>query len=380
MKTLFTDAHLVSAGVDLPHAAVLIDGEFVAAVLDGSAPRPAADRVIDLGGAPLLPGFIDIHCHGRSGSDFTDATDAAIERIAVDKLSEGVTTMLCTTLTVSRETIAETLAAAARYAKDPAGARIAGAHLEGPFFNPEGAGAQNPDFLLAPDAGLVGEWNRIFPVRKVSLSPELPGAMEFIAEMKARGIVTSGAHSTADYDTFQRARAAGMTHLTHFCNVMTPLHHLRPGMVGGGLLAPEVLTEIIGDGVHLSDPMLEVILRLKGGSGAMLITDAMRAAGMPEGNYTLGGLAVIVRDHRATLADGKTVAGGISQYFEGVRRLRSLGVLPDRELIRIFGYNQAVSLGLDRVGEIREGWFADLVVADDDWQPRQVWCRGVPRM
>ena len=200
--------------------------------------------------------------------------------------------------------------------------------------------------------------------------------MEFIAAMKRRGIVTSGAHSTADYETFQRARAAGMTHLTHFCNVMTPLHHLRPGMVGGGLLAPDVKVEIIADGVHLSDPMLEIILRLKGGSGAMLITDAMSAAGMPDGNYTLGGLAVIVKNKRATLADGVTVAGGVSQYPDGIRRLRSFGILPDAELIRIFGYNQAVSLGLERVGEIREGYFADLVVADGDWQPQQVWSRG----
>ena len=376
MKTLFTDAHLVSAGVDRPHAMVLVDGEIIAAVLDGSAPRPAADRVINLYGAPLLPGFIDIHFHGRSGCDFTDATEDSIERIAVDKLSEGVTTILCTTLTVSRETISDTLSAAARCAARGTGARIAGAHLEGPFFNPQGAGAQNPDYLLAPDAALIDQWNRIFPVRKVSLSPELPGAIEFIAAMKQRGIVTSGAHSTADYDTFQRARAAGMTHLTHFCNVMTPLHHLRPGMVGGGLLAPDVKVEIIGDGVHIMDPMLEIILRLKGGFGPMLITDAMRAAGMPDGNYTLGGLAVIVKNKRATLADGVTVAGGVSQYPDGVRRLRSLGILPDSELIRIFGYNQATSLGLDRVGEIREGFFADLVVADENWQPQQVWSRG----
>ena len=146
-------------------------------------------------------------------------------------------------------------------------------------------------------------------------------------------------------------------------------------MVGGGLLADDVFVEIIADGVHLTDEMLRIILKLKGPERILLITDAMRASGMPEGNYTLGGLDVIVRGGRATLPSGR-VAGSLLQYCDGLKRLRSLHLFPDSELIRCAGSNQARSLGLSGIGELRSGFFADFVIADSDWTPLSVWCGG----
>ena len=199
--------------------------------------------------------------------------------------------------------------------------------------------------------------------------------MEFIRQLTELGIMPSGGHSTADLACFERARIAGMKHLTHFCNMMTPLHHLKPGMVGGGLLADDVFVEIIADGVHLTEEMLRIILKLKGPERIMLITDAMRASGMPEGNYTLGGLDVIVRNGRATLPSGR-VAGSLLQYCDGLKRLRALNLFPDSELIRCAGSNQANSLGLPGIGELKSGFFADFVIADDTWTPLSVWCGG----
>lgn len=375
METLFTNAHIVSPGLEISGGAMLIRENRIAGLYSETEKPPEAERKIDLKGNYLLPGFIDIHFHGRDNCDFADASDEAFRTIAQGKLSEGVTSFLVTTLSVSRENITAICRTAARYAERAEFGRPLGIHLEGPFFNPAGAGAQNPDYLLKPDIAPVEEWNRIFPVKKVSFSPELPGGIEFTRKLAELGIMPSGAHSTADYRCFQQARIAGMKHLTHFCNVMTPLHHLHPGMVGGGLLADDVFVEIIADGVHLTDEMLRIILRMKGAERIMLITDAMRASGMPDGNYTLGGLDVIVGGGRAALPTGQ-IAGSLLQYCDGLKRLRALRLLPDSELIRCTGYNQAHSLGFSGVGELKTGFFADFVIADDDWTPLSVWANG----
>ena len=378
MKTLFCNAHIVTPGLEIARGAMLIRENRIAGLSEDSEEFPEADRKIDLRGKYLLPGFFDIHFHGRDNCDFSDASDPAFQAIARGKLSEGVTSFLVTTLSVEPGTVTEICRAAARYAAQTGFGRIQGIHLEGPFLNPEGAGAQNPACLLEPDIGMVEEWNRIYPVRKVSFSPELPGGIAFTRKLAELGIMPSGAHSTADHACFQKARTAGMKHLTHFCNMMTPLHHLRPGMVGGGLLADDVFVELIADGIHLSEEMLRIILRMKGAERIMLITDAMRASGMPDGNYTLGGLDVIVRSGKAALPSGR-IAGSLLGFSEGLKRLRALRLLPDSELIRCAGYNQARSLGIPGIGELKTGNFADLVIADVDWTPCAVWCDGMAR-
>ena len=296
------NSHVVTPGKDLGVASVrIVDGRIAAVGTDVS---PAAgDQVIDAEGLLLMPGFVDIHSHGRSGFDFCDATDEAFCTIGRDKLKDGVTGFLATGLTRPEEDLAELCRCAERYKAKGEGATCLGVHLEGPFFNGEMAGAQNPAYLKKPDAAFVERLDAISPVKKVSLAPELDGAEDCIRALAAKGIVSSGGHSAADYDTFERARLAGMTHLTHFCNAMMPIHHLRPTMVTGGLLADDVFVEIITDGVHLSDPMIRLIAKAKGPDRVMVITDAMCAAGCPDGMYTLGGLRVRVADGCARLAD-----------------------------------------------------------------------------
>ena len=240
------------------------------------------------------------------------------------------------------------------------------------------AGAQNPAYLMKPDAALVKRLHAISPVRKVSLAPELEGAEACIRELAATGIVTSGGHSAADYATFERARLAGMTHLTHFCNAMIPIHHLRPSMVTGGLLADDVFVEIITDGVHLSDPMIQLIARAKGPDRVMVITDAMCAAGCPDGIYSLGGLRVNVANGKATLADVpydpkaivSNVAGSVALFCDCFRRFVRVTGWPLEEAVKAAGYNQCRSLGIMDRGEIVPGQVADLVLLDDDLTPR----------
>ena len=370
-------ARVFTPGRNLGVATVRIEDGRIVAV--GADVRPSAgDRVVDAGGLALLPGFVDIHSHGRGGCDFCDATDAAFDTIGRGKLADGVTGFLATGLTRPEEELAEMCRAAERYKKRKGGATCLGVHLEGPFFNPEMAGAQNPAYLRLPDAGFVRRLNAVSPVKKVSLAPELDGAEECIRELSAMGIVASGGHSAADSATFERARAAGMTHLTHFCNAMMPIHHLRPTMVTGGLIADDVFVEIITDGVHLSDPMIRLIAKAKGPDRVMVITDAMCAAGEPDGIYSLGGLRVKVEKGRATLADVpydpkavvSNVAGSVALYCDCFRRFARVTGWPLHEAVKAAGYNQLRSLGITDRGEIAPGQMADLVLVDSDLVPQ----------
>ena len=380
--TMIVGSRVVTPGRDLGVVNVRIENGRIVGV--GPDLRPtSADRVIEVAGL-LLPGFVDIHSHGRSGCDFCDATDEAFATIGRDKLRDGVTGFLATGLTRPEAELAELCRCAERYKTKGEGATCLGVHLEGPFFNADMAGAQNPAYLKRPDAAMVKRLHAISPVKKVSLAPELEGAENCIRELAAAGIVVSGGHSAADYATFERARAAGMTHLTHFCNAMMPIHHLRPTMVTGGLIAEDVFVEIITDGVHLSDPMIKLIAKAKGPDRLMIITDAMCAAGCPDGLYTLGGLRVNVSNGKATLADVpydpkaivSNVAGSVALFCDCFRRFVRVTGWPLEEAIKAAGYNQCRSLGITDRGEIAPGQVADLVLTDSDFVPQATFVGG----
>ena len=357
-------------------ADVLLAGGRIAAVGTDAA---ADAEVLEASGLFVLPGFIDIHSHGRGGADFCDLTDEAFETIGRGKLADGVTGFLATGLTRPESDLAELCRCVERYKKRSTSnlSTCLGVHLEGPFFNAAMAGAQNPAYLMKPDAAMVKRLDAISKVVKVSLAPELEGAEACIRELVAAGIVVSGGHSAADYDAFERARRAGMTHLTHFCNAMMPIHHLRPTMVTGGLLADDVFAEIITDGVHLSDPMIRLIAKAKGPDRTMIITDAMCAAGEPDGIYSLGGLRVKVEKGKATLADVpydpkavvSNVAGSVALYPQCFKRYVAATGLPLEEAVKATSYNQCVSLGIPDRGEIAPGRIADLVLVDSDLNP-----------
>ena len=379
MTTLLKNCRLISPDIDLDGASLLLSGDRVERIVSPGAELPDAGQVLDMSGKIVAPGYLDIHCHGRGGADFSDGDMASFETIGNGKLADGVTGFLATTLSVSLDDITKTCRTAEEYrTKNKTGARLLGMHLEGPFFSPEGAGAQNPAFLRNPDIALVDQWNAICPVKKVSFSPELPGSAEFTRELVKRSIMPSGAHSLAPYETFEEMRLAGMKHLTHFCNVLTPLHHLKFGFVGGGLRAKDVYVEIITDGVHLCDEMIDLILMVKGCEKVMMITDSMRAAGMPDGDYSLGGLPVIVKNGRATIPSGR-VAGSTLLYHNGVKHMLEVTHLPPKEIIKCTSWNQARSLGLTGYGRLDPGYHADLVVLDTQWNPLETWVGGVPR-
>lgn len=375
MYLLIENCRLISPGTDIPEGSILIGDDRIVAVSPGKISAPAGAKRIDAGGLTAVPGFIDLHCHGRNNCDFSDGSADGTRTIAENKLAEGVTTLLPTTLTLSEDALAEAMRAAAAY-DGKSGCRIPGVHLEGPFINPKFAGAQNPAFVREPDAAEVDRLNRIFPVKKITFAVESRGGIGFIGEMLRRGIVPSCTHSAANYDTFADAYRCGLRNLSHFCNQMSPLHHRDIGLVGAGLLHRDVFVELICDKLHISPAMIRLVFQIKGADRIILISDAMRASGMPDGEYTLGGLPVVVADGAARLRDGGALAGSTLQLATAFRNICDVTGLPPSELVAATSASAAAAMGWHDLGHLLPGFLADITLLDGDFRVRKTLVGG----
>src|SRR5690606_7506604 len=249
--------------------------------------------------------------------------------------------------------------------------RTPGLHVEGPFINREKAGAQNPEFVRLPDAGELERIHDIAPALVVSLAPEMEGALELIRKAAGLGITSSAAHTCATAADIAAAKKAGLKHLTHFGNAMTPLHHREIGVVGAGLADDFLKLELICDGIHLCPDMLRLIFRLVPIERILMITASMAASWIGNGECLLGGLEVVVKDNVARLKHGGALAGSALLFNEGVRNVAEITGLPLDQIVKATSWNQAQSLGLEGVGKLEPGFLADLVILNDDfsvWQ------------
>jgi len=374
---VLSNAQLISPGFEIPTGFLEIEGGLISA-LGPLEELPQGREVIDLGGRMLIPGGIDIHCHGAAGADTCDGLPSSLERIAEAKLREGVTTWLPTTLTQPSEKLIEVAGVIAQWAHSAA-LSVPGIHLEGPFINPEQAGAQNPEFTRLPDLSELRALHEIFPALVLSLAPELPGALEMIREAQALGIVSSAAHSKADSGTLQEAMGYGLRHLTHYGNAMTGLHHREIGMVGTGILDDSLMLEVIADGIHLCDDMLRLLLKVIPIERLILITDSVAASWQPDGESTLGGLAVIIKDGETRLKKDGSLAGSTLRFNHGLKRLADLADRPLHEVVAVAAANQARSLALHDRGHLKAGLRADLAVLDADFEVARTYVAGEAR-
>ncbi len=376
--TLLTHCRVISPGVDIPNATVSMRDGRIIEVLSVGAGQPQADEVIDAGGAMVLPGFIDIHTHGAGGRDVCEADPEGLRTIARTKLAEGVTSFLPTTLTIASEPLEQTMHVIAAYMKDQEFARAPAVHVEGPFINPKAVGAQNPAHVRVPDIAELAKLHAIARVGIVSMAVEMPGGVEFVRAATALGIRCSLAHTQATHAQFLAAKQAGLAHLTHFCNQMTPLHHREIGIVGAGLLDSDILIEVICDRIHVCTDMLRLVFQTKPLRQMMLITDSIAASHLGDGVFDLGGLAVTVKNAEARLDSG-ALAGSTLRMNVALKNVAEITGLPLQELVATTAWNQAQSLGLPGLGKVEPGFFADLVLLDGDFNVRASYVGGERR-
>lgn len=327
----------------------------------------------------IVPGFIDLHIHGADGYDVMDASPVALEKISAALAREGTTSYLATTMTATLEDINRVVLNVQRYMQSPSlGASLLGIHLEGPFISPQKVGAQRLDLAIAPNEAYFLQWQKLSgdKIKLVTLAPELPNSLSFIEFLHKNAVVVSIGHTDATYAETVAAVQAGCSHVTHLFNAMRGMHHREPGVLTAALLSSELSAELILDGVHLHPAMVELALRVKGKEKIILVTDAMRAKCMADGEYTLGGQTVFVTHGQAKLADG-TLAGSTLTMPQAIKNMMKFTQCSLENVLPFVSANPAKTLKIfDKKGSIAQGKDADLVVLNDQLEVVMTICRG----
>ena len=320
----------------------------------------------------VLPGLVDVHFHGAMGQDFSDGTVEAIKTIEAYENSRGITSICPATMTLPIDEIKNVFRAVGEYRPDS----LIGIHLEGPFISKAKKGAQKEENIIPPSVELLKKLQECAGglIKIVSIAPEVDGAIDCIHALGSE-FHFSLAHTDADYDTAVKAFEAGADHVTHLYNAMNQPTHRSPGVVGAAADDSKVYAELICDGIHIHPCTVRNTFRLFGADRMVLISDSMRAVGMPDGQYTLGGQDVTVRGNLATLCDG-TIAGSVTNLYDCMRKAVKMGI-PMEQAVRAATYNPAASIGaLDTVGSLKHSKLANLVIADKDLRRKGVILKG----
>ncbi|PTE85517.1 N-acetylglucosamine-6-phosphate deacetylase [Staphylococcus equorum] len=336
----------------------------------GKGDYEGALTTYDAQGQHVLPGFIDIHMHGGYGEDAMDASYDGLKHLAESLLSEGTTSFLATTMTQSDENITKALENIIEYQKQQnvlKAADIVGIHLEGPFISEHKVGAQNPAYVQRPSIEKVQQFQKTAnnQIKVITFAPEVEGAHETLEALHDQ-IRFSIGHTVATFDETNEAVARGAKHVTHLYNAGTPFEHREPGVFGAAWTNDSLSTELIVDGIHSHPTAIQIAYKQKGNTRFFLITDAMRAKGMPDGEYDLGGQNVIVKGSEARLASG-ALAGSILKMNEGLKNLIQYTGDSLDNLWRVTSLNQAIALNIEaQKGSLKVGKDADIVIVDDE--------------
>ena len=387
---LLRGARIIGPDRMIDSGAVLIESDRIVRIFDSETPGlPAADVVVDLEGSTLFPGFIDVHIHGAAGVDTMDATADDLIRVAEFLARNGVTAWLPTLVPAQTEQYEQAIRVIEQAIKSTSGcedpgardhglksvprARVIGVHYEGPFVNSEQCGALHGEhfrtFKGAADLDALPRIKHDGAVHMMTVAPEIEGGVALVSELRRRGWIVSIGHTRATVSILDAALHAGARHMTHFMNAMPPLHHRAPGPVGWGLTHDEVTCDVIADGVHIDPSVLKLILRSKSSERISLISDAIAATGLDDGEYQIWGEKIQVQNGRTQNARGN-IAGSVITMLDAVLVMRSLGVSESRQA-HMASLNPARLLGIaGDCGSIEEGKRADLVALDQEGKVR----------
>lgn len=380
-KILFQNSRVYSPTTVFEPGWLLVEGRSIAALgIDSPPAAILADdlQLIDAQGLDLLPGFIDMHVHGALGHDVMDASAEGLQAIARHLARHGVTSFLAATWTAPDAEIGRALEAIRKvYGQIAGGATLIGAYLEGPYLNPNRAGAQaHSNIRSASDRETAQKFLADEMVRVVVLAPENPENLWMIEECTRNGITVSAGHTAATYEEMQVAVSHGVRHLTHCFNAMGALHHRQPGVVGAGLTMPELRCELIADNIHVHPAAQQILFQAKGAYGMLLVSDSTRASGLPDGEYDHDQRKVIVKGDSVRLADG-TLAGSLLNLDQALKNFSANVRRPLSEIWPVVSLTPARAIGIaHQKGVLEAGHDADLVLLDADLNVRMTMAEG----
>ncbi|HKY53690.1 MAG TPA: N-acetylglucosamine-6-phosphate deacetylase [Anaerolineales bacterium] len=347
---------------------LLIENGLIRALGFGNTPDFSYEtslQLIDAQGENLLPGFIDLHVHGAMGHEVMDASVSGLEEMARFYVLHGVTSFLATTWTANRESINKALDLVNELqGRIPGGATLLGAHLEGPYLNPTRCGAQDIKFIRRAEKEEALEFLESGVIRLLALAPEYDENLWLIEECVRRGITISAAHTAANYEQMQKAVEHGITHLTHSYNAMQGLGHRELGTIGAAMALPQIQCELIADNIHVHPAAQKILVDVKSPSGVILVTDAIRAAGLPEGDYILDERSIHIRDGAVRLPNG-TLAGSVLTMERALQNICAATGRSLEEMWVTSSLNAARAIGVSaQKGSLEVGKDADLVLLD----------------
>lgn len=354
----------------IENGSVIVTGKKISAL--GSVQDvkiPSSMKSYDMNGMILTPGFIDVLVHGGGGAGFADDNEESIGTVSEFFFEHGTTGLLASLYSKPLKLLVRDVARIAKYVDSHKDTNVKGIHMEGPFINPEMKGAMKEEYLWKPD---VGRWNQLFAASKgyiklMTIAPELPGCHDVMRAAANDRVVLSVGHSMALFHEIEAAIDNGAAHVTHMFNAMQPFHHREPGVIVGGLLRNELKLELIADGIHVHPAVMRLMYNIKGDGGIVLITDAIRASGMPDGDYTFMDQKITVKDKKAFLEDG-TLAGSTLTMERAVKNMVELVGVPLTDAVRMASLNGAKVLGLEsRKGILAVGKDADFVLVDSNF-------------
>lgn len=387
MRKILKNGKVITPLRVIEYAGVIVENGVIEQIIEGGYTEfQDTDLVIDVKGQYISPGFIDIHTHGGGGHDFMDGTVESIIEAARAHMRYGTTSIVPTTLTSNMDDLFRTLDYVKECKKVKGIPNILGIHLEGPYFSMEQRGAQDPRHITDPKkeayTQIIDYSNDIV---RWTIAPELPGALEMGRELAKKGIVCSIGHSNAIYEDVVRAYENGFHLLTHFYSGMSMVKRINSfryaGVVESGYLIDDMFVEVIADGMHLPESLLKLIYKVKGPDKICLVTDSMRAAGCPEGEYVLGnqstGQKVIVEDGVAKLPDRRAFAGSVATADRLVRTMVNVAQVPLTEAVKMITLSPARVMRIDQAkGSITPGKDADIIVFDEDIHVQFTMIRG----